>query len=77
MLRDLGLRICCAPPRSARYIAEMRFKPPQRYTAGLIWADGARILCSARCCPKPLVLDAADTSIHSTRCWSLVLGHRD
>jgi 3-(3-hydroxy-phenyl)propionate hydroxylase len=57
-LRDLALRISLRIPPVRRYIAEMRFKPPQRYTAGLIWADGAPHPLLGAMLPQPLVLDA-------------------
>jgi len=57
-LRDLALRISLRIPAVRRYIAEMRFKPPQRYTAGLLWADGAPHPLLGAMLPQPLVLDA-------------------
>ena len=57
-LRDRALRISLRIPPIRRYIAEMRFKPPQRYTAGLLWADGAAHSLLGAMLPQPLVLDA-------------------
>jgi 3-(3-hydroxy-phenyl)propionate hydroxylase len=57
-LRDVSLRIGLRIPPVRRYIAEMRFKPPQHYDAGLLWADGAAHPLLGAMLPQPLVLDA-------------------
>jgi 3-(3-hydroxy-phenyl)propionate hydroxylase len=57
-LRDVSLRVGLRIPPVRRYIAEMRFKPPQRYGAGLLWADGAPHPLLGAMLAQPLVVDA-------------------
>jgi 3-(3-hydroxy-phenyl)propionate hydroxylase len=57
-LRDVSLRVGLRIPPVRRYIAEMRFKPPQRYDAGLLWADGAPHPLLGAMLAQPLVVDA-------------------
>jgi len=57
-LRDVSLRVGLRIPPVRRYVAEMRFKPPQHYDAGLLWAGGAPHPLLGAMLAQPLVVDA-------------------
>jgi 3-(3-hydroxy-phenyl)propionate hydroxylase len=57
-LRDVSLRLGLRIPPVRRYVAEMRFKPPQHYDAGLLWSAGAPHPALGAMLAQPLVVDA-------------------
>jgi 3-(3-hydroxy-phenyl)propionate hydroxylase len=59
LVRDLGVRTALLLPPARRYIAEMRYKPAQRYSAGIISRASVPSDLLGAMLPQPLVLDPA------------------
>jgi 3-(3-hydroxy-phenyl)propionate hydroxylase len=58
-VRDLGVRTALLLPPVRKYITDMRFKPAQRYSAGVIWRGSVASDLVGAMLPQPLVLDVA------------------
>jgi 3-(3-hydroxy-phenyl)propionate hydroxylase len=54
--RDRAIRLACKLPWARRYLTEMRFRPPPRFTEGLVVADESDDTFVGRMVPQPDVI---------------------